>query len=53
METLVKDEAVGAILEVQQDVREQLCPIIEDDCRLGLGEFNHNGNACLMTVNPN
>lgn len=38
METLVKDEAVNAILEVQQDVKEQTCPIIEDDCRLGLGE---------------
>lgn len=39
METLVKDEAVNAILEVQHDVKELDCPIVEDDCRLGLGEL--------------
>lgn len=48
METLVKDEAVIAILEVQQDTREQHCPIIEDDCRLGLGELFNNTEQCTI-----
>lgn len=41
METLVKDEATRAILELQREMLEPKSIEMEEDCRLGLGEFNY------------
>lgn len=38
METLVKDEATRAILELQREMLEPKCPEMEEECRLGLGK---------------
>lgn len=38
METVIKDEATKAILEIQREMQEPKCKEMEDDCLLGLGE---------------
>lgn len=48
MDNFVKTEATELILDLQSSLKEHKCQEIEENCRMGLGEFNDASPSCNL-----